>query len=318
MTKAEIIEAINATITANDEKAITAELLANILTEMVNAEGEGGSGEGALRVIVPELIALGTAMVETGELSPLSWAAMRPEVETSLGVDLSEYEEVVNASFAHNANVAQQILAKAKVGEGVLVVLDQTPYMPTTLSIQFQMIPELAAQYEDFTMCVVQPAALNMEYEKLTPEGEAAMGMEGELLKCTLNPLSSPAPTEWSVLYPSNMEIILNLDGSLTFTQIEEEEQPSSGSEVVTFYFAANLTDEIKAKNKAAYETYMTAEGTKGVVFYDVNSGRTLFPVASHMEGDVLLFEIITTLVSENKTIESLFISCHPDGTVEA
>ena len=44
MTKAEIIEAINSTITANDEKAITAELLANILIEMVNATPEGGSG----------------------------------------------------------------------------------------------------------------------------------------------------------------------------------------------------------------------------------------------------------------------------------
>jgi hypothetical protein len=47
MTKAEIIEAINATITANDEKAITAELLANILIEMVNATPEGGSGGGS-------------------------------------------------------------------------------------------------------------------------------------------------------------------------------------------------------------------------------------------------------------------------------
>lgn len=43
MTKAEIIEAINATITANDEKAITAELLANILIEMVNAGGGSGN-----------------------------------------------------------------------------------------------------------------------------------------------------------------------------------------------------------------------------------------------------------------------------------
>ena len=47
MTKAEIIEAINATITANDEKAITAESLANILIEMVNATPEGGSGGGS-------------------------------------------------------------------------------------------------------------------------------------------------------------------------------------------------------------------------------------------------------------------------------
>ena len=47
MTKAEIIEAINATIVPNKEKAITAELLANLLIEMANATPEGGSGGGS-------------------------------------------------------------------------------------------------------------------------------------------------------------------------------------------------------------------------------------------------------------------------------
>lgn len=44
MTKAEILEAINATIVPNGVKGITAESLANILTEIVNAAGEGGAG----------------------------------------------------------------------------------------------------------------------------------------------------------------------------------------------------------------------------------------------------------------------------------
>lgn len=47
MTKAEIIEAINATIAPNGIKGITAESLANILIEMVNATPEGGSGGGS-------------------------------------------------------------------------------------------------------------------------------------------------------------------------------------------------------------------------------------------------------------------------------
>lgn len=56
MTKAEIIEAIEATIRPNGEKAITAESLANLLIEMANAtpEGGGGGGGGALRVFLPE------------------------------------------------------------------------------------------------------------------------------------------------------------------------------------------------------------------------------------------------------------------------
>ncbi len=46
MTKNEIIEAINATIAPNGVKGITAESLANILTEIVNATPEGGGGVG--------------------------------------------------------------------------------------------------------------------------------------------------------------------------------------------------------------------------------------------------------------------------------
>lgn len=45
MTKEEILSAIEATIKPNNQKGITAESLANILTEIVNASGgSGGSG----------------------------------------------------------------------------------------------------------------------------------------------------------------------------------------------------------------------------------------------------------------------------------
>ena len=44
MNKTEILEAINATIAPNNVKGITAESLANILAEIVNATPEGGSG----------------------------------------------------------------------------------------------------------------------------------------------------------------------------------------------------------------------------------------------------------------------------------
>lgn len=318
MTKNEIVEAINATIAPNNVKGITAESLANILTEMVNAtpEGGGGSGDGALRVIVPELMMIGPEFISIGEFSPTSWEAIKSQTEASAGLDLSEYDVAVNASFVHNANVVQQILEKARAGQGVSVVLDQKPYTSAYRNMLFQIEAGVEAFVEEMVMSGVQPAGLSLQYIELTPEGEASLG--GDVFNCILAPTGYINDTNSGIAnYPSDMTITLNLDGSLTFTQIEEE-QPSSGSGVVTFYFATNFTDEIKAKNKAAYETYMTAEGTKGVVIYDVNSGRTLFPVASYMEGDVLLFEIITTLFSENNTVESLLLPCHPDGTVEA
>lgn len=57
MTKQEILDAINATIVANGQKGITAESLANILVEMVNAAGEGGSGSEVIKISNSEFTA---------------------------------------------------------------------------------------------------------------------------------------------------------------------------------------------------------------------------------------------------------------------
>lgn len=63
MTKEEIIAAIAETIAPNNIKGITAESLANILTEIVNASGESGGGSGSLVVYI------GQGDLETGEMS---------------------------------------------------------------------------------------------------------------------------------------------------------------------------------------------------------------------------------------------------------
>lgn len=54
MTKNEIISAINETIVPNGKKGINALALNNVLVEMANASGEGGSGNGALKLIIPD------------------------------------------------------------------------------------------------------------------------------------------------------------------------------------------------------------------------------------------------------------------------
>ena len=63
MTKEEIIAAIAETIAPNNIKGITAESLANILTEIVNASGESGGGSGSLVVYI------GQGDLETGAMS---------------------------------------------------------------------------------------------------------------------------------------------------------------------------------------------------------------------------------------------------------
>lgn len=83
MNKAELIEAINATIAPNGVKGITAESLANILTEIVNAAGGGG---GSLSVIL------------AGE---------------DLGVAPTE------ASLMHNADVYEKVKQAVLAGEAL-------------------------------------------------------------------------------------------------------------------------------------------------------------------------------------------------------
>lgn len=89
MTKNEIIEAINATIIPNGQKGITAESLANLLIEMVNATPEGGSGSSGQVVfylglpneefteftLTPEEMAHNAAMVKVVKESPIALTA---------------------------------------------------------------------------------------------------------------------------------------------------------------------------------------------------------------------------------------------------
>lgn len=221
MAKQDVIDAINATIVENGQKGITADSLRNLLIMMTENAGEsgsgGGSGDGALRVVVPESLMFGLMIAQTGELSPSSWATMRPEIEAEAGVDLSEYEIAVNASFTHNAAVAQQILAKARAGQGVSVVLDETPYSSAFVNAAFDSQPETAVMMESAIFCGTQPAVLMMNNVKYTPEGEAETGVSEDFI-CAITPVGMCNSKSLGVSgYPPNMTILLNLDGSLNF-----------------------------------------------------------------------------------------------------
>lgn len=230
MTKKEIIEAINATIVPNNVKGITAESLANILIEMVNAEGgnaEGGSGDGALRVIVPDTM-IGVMIIDYGELSPTSWIEFK-EAAGASGIDFSEYDKVVEASFVHNAEIAQQILAKAREGKGVSAMLDFTPYGPTAVKIAIQQAPEIGSVFEEVVLGGVQPASVNMQYMKPLPGIEEIDASEDYV--CMLVPTGYLNGAKYDLVnYPSDMIITLRLDGSLTFTKPSSENDTESDS----------------------------------------------------------------------------------------
>lgn len=222
MAKQDVIDAINATIVPNGSKAINADSLRNLLIMMTENAGEGGSGssgDGALRVVVPDLMMVGAMFVDMGEFSPTSLEEFKASVEAEApGFDLSEYCAAVNAAFEHNAAVAQQLIAKAKTGQGVSLVIDQTPLLMASASLEFKIQPELAEIYEDMVVLGTQPASCTMTYIKTTAEGEAASG-EPEIFDCIISPVGSINNDDLGQPnYPSTVLIELQLDGSLFFS----------------------------------------------------------------------------------------------------
>lgn len=229
MAKQDVLDAINATIISNNVKGINADSLRNILTMMVENAGEAGSGsgDGALRVIVPELILSGALMLETG-FSPTSWAEAKPQLEQSMpGIDLTEYEAAVNAAFEHNADILQQIIAKAKGGKGVLVMIDQTPLLESLMTALLQA-QGMTDMVEEAVASASQPAGLTLQYVKVIAEGDV-MGMPSEFV-CIISPAGETG-NEYYPNYPSDMLIYLQQDGTLVFQSKTSEEEGESGTE---------------------------------------------------------------------------------------
>lgn len=302
MAKQDVLDAINATIVPNNIKGITAESLNNVLTMMTENAGEGGSGDGALRVIVPDLMVIGPEIVAMGELSPAVWEETKSRFEAQFGDVLSEYDTVVNASFAHNANVAQKIFSKAKAGQGVSIVLDQTPYLSAALNFELQVNPNVSGLIEDWAMCGVQPAGLHMQYLKPTPEGEAEVG--GEMFHCQLIPAGNGDKD--FVMFPGytpDILIQLNLDGSLLF-EVTEEEQPSSGSGVVTFYVSLSgvSSGEMKSNNKASYESWIANKETSVIIRIEDGGEYTYaYPISTMFSDNLLKVYYIPPTITDGK-----------------
>lgn len=164
MNKQEILEAIDATINCNNEKAITGDSLANILREMTNASG-GGSGDGAIKILVPDnMIGVMFFDLETeppveefvpGTFSQSNWDIMRQSFESEMENMPAEYQEMYQEIFtnldikipqmlAHNAEVYNILLEKLDKQEGTMLLLDQSLMATESLKM---MIGMMGAEY---------------------------------------------------------------------------------------------------------------------------------------------------------------------------
>lgn len=255
MAKQDVLDAINATIVENGQKGITAQALNNVLTMMTENAGEGGSGDGALRVMVPDMMMLFPFFFyNSGEFTPAAWEEFKAIIEQE-GSDASALDGAINEAFTHNAKVYQTIKEKAIAGEGCPVLLDQAYLGAAAMGLEYVgMVDALA-------FSISQPAACVFQLEDYNETGEA--GGLTDIEVCGLAPLSS---STIPYFYPENLLLQLLPNGGILFQHMD-----------VLMYIptpTVELSDEQKSANRyAVQQLYDGLVSLSVVLFYTVDVG---------------------------------------------
>lgn len=196
----EIIDAINGTIVSNNVKGITADSLRNLLLLMAENSGGSGSGDGALRVMIPNA----AAAVEEGATE----VDFNHETVALIAAEIPELAEVGEEIFAHNAKVYAQLMEKVNACEGVSVIVDASKF---TKVYMVYMASHIVGG-EIYGMLLSEPVIVNGLDSTLDPSN---MGMSTGV---SLNAINK----ETSILTPFDA-VYLNEDGSLKFVINQEE-----------------------------------------------------------------------------------------------
>lgn len=239
MAKQDVLDAINATVSSNNVKGITADSLNNVLTMMVENAGEGGgSGESMMKIFVPDYdMMLGPEFILEGEFTPALVSEMRNELETQMPEMIDAYEALFTAfdvAFVNNANVFASIKEKAKNGEGCSVLLDQSMITKATIDMQMSLYPEASSQIEEYILSLSQICNVGYMCMKYNPDVN-----EPTTEQLVLSPIIESNNDKG--LYPSNMVILVQPDGSIIFEKIVanidyELYVSLEGEEIDTYY----------------------------------------------------------------------------------
>lgn len=129
MAKKDVHEAIDATIVPNGVKAINADSVRNLLHMMTDNAGEGGGGDGGVKVYaLPPSVVFDIFGGE--EVTPESWAEIKAMVEAvNPGFIPPELDTAMEEAFAANAEVYKTMLQKAKDNTGTYAVIDMGKLM---------------------------------------------------------------------------------------------------------------------------------------------------------------------------------------------
>lgn len=267
MAKQDVLDAINATIVENGQKGITAQSLNNILTMMTENAGEGGgSGDGALRIMVPDnMMGIMELFIDAGEFSPAIWEQIKTSTAINPSVDISLYDPIFSAYFAYNAEVYQSILKKIESHEGTFAILD--PSLSVEVSYKIMMDLQAPGVIEKTDVSLGQ-LALCAGMHMVPAEGYEDMFGE------QVNPMIAIYPLYGlpdRTLYPTGLMMMLMPDGSIIFD--------TSSLEVYHFYIPessdVSLTSEQKSANQsfASYGKYSDFSWDNVIVLFVPSSG---------------------------------------------
>lgn len=251
MAKQEVLDAINSTIVSNNIKGITADSLRNVLTLMTENAGSG-SGEGALRVMIPESISE-TESEEVHFNLEYFETHEKPEMDViapGLGDRMAAFLEEM---FAYNAEAYAQILEKAQKFEGMMCLLDASMFSKILVNALLEMFG-----YEgEFT-------AGTLSYLAMISGGFYEPEMPDEPNELLLIPLLDSSGDSYSDF----KEIVLQPDGTLIFRHkakvIDYISVPAPDS-------SWQLSDTQKANNMAA-----SSSDVKEIRHVSSDNGSTL------------------------------------------
>lgn len=149
MNKQEIIEAINSTIMPNGQKGITAEALANILIEMANASGGGGSG---VTVYVGMVDAETGAVTLTDEQKALNAEAFR-QIKEGNRLVIVDVSELTSAEYGAQVGASAVAMGVAHFPPEVAAVLGMSDEFVAFSSEMISNVNLLA----DGTLVIMMP-----------------------------------------------------------------------------------------------------------------------------------------------------------------
>lgn len=292
MAKQDVLDAINATIVENGQKGITAQALNNVLTMMAENAGEGGSGDGALRVMFP-MDFFGTGEITT--FTPEYWDALKVEIDAEIPGMADALSPVIAEMFTHNAAVYQQLLEKGSNKEGVLCLIDASASYAATYGV---MAESCGMTLESLLLSSSEPASATVFVS------EPADALFPNLVH--IRPLN-PATNDFVTTLGNWGSLELHADGSMTLLPKD------------TAIYVPSADDQTLSEVQKAINASILLDNVTEIKFVNTNGG-ILWVTGNVLARDTsnnILFYAVTNALSVGTSALAIYkVEISSDGSV--